>query len=428
MDRCRRFLASLLAICLFASSCSKTGAKPSPPVVPPPDSTTTTTVGTMNINVLLTSSDGQAELIIAEPGGNILLDTLATANAPVVATLKTNDTLLDVTGVYKYGPQNFYVDVYKSINPSRLTTLINTGYQINVRTGATTKCTNYYYNVPAGVLNYNQSGDYFFTNYPNNEFDGIEASPSDNDMEVTYENYAGNYAYLLFPGAGLYSLHKQVTPVDSVDCSHLDSATLLTFNRPTPFTVSNTYSTFIAIPDTTDLTKLISFTDYLEVSNRPGVDFEYANVQVQKYEMNIYGNYPNNDAINYYCYTGTIPTTLPFPQESDYALSSSQTDNVSVTFPNAKPTFYSAYLVDSAIGYTFYASPDSSTIHPVTFLANQKSKLLAGSNLNLLALKQFGFTYFDGLSYSNYLPFLTNVAAVSAHHPTSVSTLTKSFP
>ena len=59
---------------------------------------------------------------------------------------------------------------------------------------------------------------------------------------------------------------------------------------------------------------------------------------------------------------------------------------------------------------------------------NQKSKLLAGANLGALVLKDFSFTYFNGLSYSSYLPYATNAAAVSANRPTSVSSLTKSIP
>src|ERR1700722_10144664 len=213
MIRFNRLLAILLAICLFASSCSKSGAKPSPPVVPPPDTTTTITtrkVGTMTISLLLTTSLGQAELIIAEPGGKVLLDTLPTAGAPVIAALKTNDTLLDVTQVYEFAPQNFYVAAYKSINPSRVTTLSNITYQVKTKVGGTSFSTIFYQNIPAGILSYSATPVWFFTNYPNNQFGNITADPSYGNLKVDYQNYAGNYAYLLFPGAGLYSLHMQV--------------------------------------------------------------------------------------------------------------------------------------------------------------------------------------------------------------------------
>jgi hypothetical protein len=356
------------------------------------------------------------------------LDTLAPTATPIIASLKTNDTLVDVTTVLPQGGNYFTVNSYKSINASTLTGLDVLSYVSNTKTGATTPASIFYDNIPAAVFSANNYQSFAFTNYPYNYSNGSVGSEVNNTLSLNYLNYTGNYAYLIFPAAGLYSLHMQNNAIDTIDCSHLDTAIALTFNRPSPFTMTSTTCIFFGIPDTTDFTKMISFTNYQTETSRPGVDLQYPNVPVQKYELYVNASNTSNDVIGYYSYSHTIPLTLPFPTESDFSLSSTQNDNFSVHFPNAAPTYYAALLNSANIQMAIYARPDSATIHPLTFLTNQKSKLLQGITLSDLAVKNFQFEYVNGLNYGAYLPYITNPAAVNSKQITYASYLKKAIP
>jgi hypothetical protein len=411
-------LLSALILSFSFSSCSKTNSSPS--------TTPSPVVGTMNINVSYPAQGPQFELIISEPGGTVLLDTLAPTNTPIIAALKTNSTVVDLTTVLSQGGNFFSVNTFKSINASTLTGLTPGSYFIKTKLGTTTPSSLFYNNIPSGVISGFNS--FVFTNYPDNSATGSQASSTNNTIALNYLNYTGNYAYMILPSVGLYNLHMQTNAIDTVDCSHLDTAIALTFNRPSPFTVSSLYSSFLGIPDTTDLTKIMAFTSLYTATNRPGVDLQYPNVPVQKYELNVNATNASNDVVDYYCYTNTIPLTLPFPAETDYSLSSTTNDNFSVSFPNTAPTYYAAFLSSANILMAIYAPSDTSTIHPVTLLTNQKSKLLQGVSLSTLAVKTFEFENITGMNYAAFLSYITNPAAIQAKRISSAANLIKTLP
>jgi len=323
-----------------------------------------------------------------------------------------------------------YVYTFKSINLARLSSLgINGGWANEYKMPTTsTKSQIIYYNIPSQVNI--SKGDYFYNNYSYNGLLSIAGDPVDHTVDVTFDNYQGNYSYFLFPQEGLYMLHMQQNTIDSVDCSRPDTAVMLTFSRPVPFTTNYSFCYLYGLPDTTDLSRVISFTDldFQQTSTKPGVDFEYAPIPVQKYEMGYSATYSNNDQISYYAYTKSLPQTLPIPQESDFSISSGQTDDFNITFPNTKPTYYQLGLkADSTLFYTMYVSPDSSNVHPVTFLGGLKSKLLQNARVSSLKLWQFNMSDFNGLNYLNYYGYITNPSAIQAHHVTSVATLTRNY-
>jgi hypothetical protein len=401
---------SVIALCITFYACGKSNSSPSNPnnpVTPPPP--TTPIVGTMNINLAYADGGSQYELIISEPTGKILLDTLSTPPTAIVAALKTNDTLVDVTAIINNGNGATYTAIiYRSINASTLSRLTQTGYNSiggPLKTGTTTYSQILYENVPPGIL-FSGLNQVLFTNFYNNPADQIVVSPADNTVAVHYNNDPGNYAYLLLPSVGLYNLHVQANAIDTVDCTHMDTAISLTFDRPEPFTINTQYSSFIGIYDTTDLTKVIGLSDYLLAPpSRLGVDFEYPNIPVQKYELSFNATNASNDVLEFYTYSSTIPKTLPLPKEADFNISSAQNDNFVVTFPANKPTYYFVQLTCSNATVTMYSRPDSSTMHPVSFLTNLKCKLLRSVNLSLLSPTEFEVNNYNGMNYSTYLPF-----------------------
>ena len=417
------FVCSLLVIFL---ACHKTDSKPGSQATTPPPK-----VGTMNINFNYGVQGYQYELIISEPGGTVLLDTLAMGTIPVVAALKTNDTLVDITTILPQGGAYFTITVFKSVNASTITGLPGYDYIIvdGLKAVTTTPASIYYENIPSGILTYSASPQFLFSNFPWNDFSGASTYPSANAIHITYNNYAGNYAYFLLPSAGLYNLHMQVNASDTVDCTKMDTAISLTFNRPQPFTVNSLYSSFIGIPDTTDLTKVVAFTDFSAAPpSRAGVDFEYPNIPVQKYELNVSAVNASNDGISYYSYADTIPRTLPFFQESDFAVTSTQNNNFSVSFPGARPTYYATSWRDSSLVMIIYSPADSGTQHPLTLLTNQNSKLLKGFNFNPFTFGQFTMANINGMSYGPYLRYITNQAAVKSNRVTFATSLAKAYP
>jgi hypothetical protein len=390
------------ASCVILLSCHKTDSKPAGTTTPPP------TVGTMNINFDYGPQGSQYELIISEPGGTVLLDTLAVGAVPVIATLKTNDTLVDLTTIISLGSSYYDIYCYKSINASRITTPPSSDYTIadGLKTGTTTPASIYYENIPQGALTNTLSPQFLFTNFPWNVFTNAVTSVSPNYVSINYNNYAGNYAYFLLPSAGLYNLHIQVNAADTVDCTHMDTAISLTFNRPQPFTVNSQLSTFIGIPDTTDLTKIIGFTYFNAAPpSRAGVDFEYPNIPVQKYELDVLATNANNDNMSYYYLGDSIPLTLPFFQESDFSVTSTVNTNFTVSFPNTQPTYYATSWRDSSLVMVIYSPADSGTQHPLALLTNQNPKLLKGFNFNAFALGQFTIANINGMSYNGWLNY-----------------------
>jgi hypothetical protein len=206
----------------------------------------------------------------------------------------------------------------------------------------------------------------------------------------------------------------------------MDTAATLTFNRPFPFTSIVGASTLYAIPDTNDLTKIISFSNPAG-SIGQGFDFEYAPIPVEKYDMNYLATNDNNDILNYYAYTDTLPKTLPLLQTSDYSISSSDPDNFSVTFPGSRPSYYQLTYINFSLSYTVWVSPDSATMHPLTFLANQNCKLLENVNPASASLRGFTMVDFDGFNYAGYFQYSTNPAAIKAKPIPHLTSLLKQY-
>ncbi|HEY4337230.1 MAG TPA: hypothetical protein VGM89_15070, partial [Puia sp.] len=116
---------------LLLTACHKDSTPPTP--LPP-------TIGTMAINLLFGSvgdtSNYRFELIISEPGGKVLLDSIAPPNAPVKTTLKTNSKLVDITTIRVYPPDGtpdsvLALNIYKSVNPTDWVTLTPNSYHVS---------------------------------------------------------------------------------------------------------------------------------------------------------------------------------------------------------------------------------------------------------------------------------------------------------
>jgi hypothetical protein len=112
-------LLTLSALLLLAVSCKKSES---------PQSTAQPPTGKLSIALSYPYSSTQPaqdfELIISEPGGKVLLDTIAPENTTIEATLQTNAMLVDVTTLAQDADTNLTVMTYKGVNPASWQTAI----------------------------------------------------------------------------------------------------------------------------------------------------------------------------------------------------------------------------------------------------------------------------------------------------------------
>ncbi len=190
----------------------------------------------MKIN--LATSNLVQEIIFSDSGGKILLDTMTAYPSPLVASLVTSQTLIDVTTIYYDTPESQYeVSTYKAVNPSTWTSVdlgLYWGQSFPILTS--TNATVVYNNVPGLV------GSLYMVNDFVSAVNYVNGGTLNGSMTVTYPSYnAGNYVYLLSPQTGLYNFH--IPPqgkADTVDLSAMDTVQTLYYLDPPGYTLGNT--------------------------------------------------------------------------------------------------------------------------------------------------------------------------------------------
>lgn len=387
-----------LTLALFLSSCGK--HNDGSPVARPP------VLGTININLTTVPvALDSLEVIISESGGKVLLDTLGPINNSLVATLHTNQKLLDYTLIYYDSYSSVYVvTTDKGVDLSNWTELQQSSYSAFISSLPSRQASILYTNIPL-----NQGSIYMNDYVGSNGYSTISGPP--NSYGFTYTQYGtNNYMYLLFSGTGLYNFHIPKGLTDTVDLSHMDTAVTLNFKMPVGYTVNSSY--LIGIMDTTDFGRSVILYDNLVYPGQP--DMEYPRKLVQKYEPYIYAS--NGNGQNYFAYYGygdSIPATLPIPNASAaYTISASQNTNFSVKFGSVSPSYYTSSWNSTTIRWTLNSSPDSTTLNPVGLLTSLNSKMLKGQNFSGLAAFGFGYESAQGFKYQDFFSYVHNPALI----------------
>jgi len=403
---------SILALSSLLFSCKKDSTHTSTSVAPP-------VTGTMNIN--LSYNPGSAfELIISETGGKILLDTLTPASGNnIIATLKTNQTLVDYTLVnYDSGASAYYASTYKGVNPSSWTWLTAGDYFAPEGPLPSRSASILYTNTPVGNIY-----PYIFNDYVGT-FSSSPTNTSAGDLAFNYsQNGSNNYLYLLFPALGMYNFHIPKGLNDTVDLTSMDTAVMLNFNKPAEYTMQS--CTLIGVMDTTDFSRNVVLYGFLHYPGTP--DMEYPRKLVQKLELSANAASSNNDYASYYSYGDSIPSTLPLADESSYTITSTQNTNFSLKFLSAAPSYYTTGWKTQGITWALSASPDSTTLNPLSLLTALKSKMLQGIDLSGLSLSSFGFEAAQGLDYAGFLSYVCNPNLIKTQRLSSSIQFSKSF-
>jgi hypothetical protein len=409
-------LLFILALALVLS-CNRTM---NPPPAPPP------TAG-ISINLTYPESNPvygkQIELIINEPGGAILLDSIIPVNIPIVTTLHTTQKLVDITTVVNDSSAGtIYVTTWKAADPTGWTTPYPNGYNIYDYNTSGTKAEIYYANLPAP-----QSPNAIFSNGVNST--AFSAVPSGGpgpapygSLTINYYRHAGNYAYFCDPIQKLYNLHIPVGDADTVDLSQMDTAVKVNYYRPG---YSYTACNLVGDMDTTNIKRAILL--YLPTFG-PGFDttavqnFCYPPKFVEKYELRVYAHtLDKKNYISYYSYGPQVPATMPFPDSTGYVLNSTLPDNISFTFLNVNPSYVGSQWItaSSKVNWTLFSSPDSTQLHPLSMLTSFHSKMLQQQDLSTLSYYSWGYGTADQLNYQSYFSFVCNEQRALTSRPGS---------
>ena len=366
--------------------------------------------GTISIDLIYPNADttdygSTFELIVSEPYGKVLLDTLAPYNAPIIAKMKTKMPLVDVS-VILYSPTfNFYLaEVYKSVQPGQWTTIPGNSFPLN------------FPNAIAGTITYTNPplvdwNTVHFSSLPTTSTvqPGV-SSYNSSELDISYSGLAGkNIAYLILPTLNQYSYQTIQSVNDTISLSQMDSTVPVHFNMPPQYSLASSY--MYGYLDTTDYTKYLLLYSYYQPLAQGDLQYPPRNkVPVQKYSYGVESTTQNNEFLAFRKFGVAAPVgtlNIPFPTTPIYTLNSTKNDSFSVSFAQA-PTNYTTSWSVGNVTMVITTPPDSSQLRPLTLLTTLHSKLLQGQSLSGLALQNFGYETIPGLTYSAYFAHQTD--------------------
>jgi hypothetical protein len=365
------------------------------------------------------TSTNSIELIISEPGGKVLLDTITPANTHITANLNTTDTLVDLTNIYYDTYQKLYsIQTHKSVNPSSWSSDAILDYYAPAGPHPA--------NLVAGTLTYtNVSGpnEFFFQNMFG---PASEVFTSPNTITETLTALPGNYAYILFPASGLYKMNV-FTGNATVDCFNMDTAVSANFT-PSSYFSSYSFSRVYGYTDSTNLNSEIELNfDQATQFGTPNPELLYPAKNIQKYAVLGYFSNGSQEQSESYTYGNTVNTNITYPDPNSYTLGSTQNNNFTVSWKSTKPTYYFTTWSDAGISWELYANPDSTTLDPVALLTAQNPKMLKGHNFTDLTLSEFLFENVQGYNYSGFQNLACDSVQIWKNRLTSTTVYYKLF-
>jgi hypothetical protein len=388
-------------------------------------SDSTTTTGTLKINLITGGqfeaayAPGTCELIISEPAGKVLLDTVVTPYTTINASLRTNDTLVDVTNIFYDSYQgNYIATTYKAVNPTAWANDYNLSYFApTARLSSSTTAAMVYLNMPnLNNFMFDQSSIQAITDTIDNL----------NHLAIgVYYYVPGNYAYMMCAPLGLYSMHMPQSLRDTVDCTHLDTAVAVNFTPPSYYNFSSSY--LYGYVDTTNISTALFLYTYYANPLWTLQELWYPPKYFEKYALETTFTSSNKEIVTAYSYTNSISADIAYPDPGSYTIGASQNNHFAITWNAGKPTYYYTIWQDSTVTWTLYAPPDSATLNPLATLTAQTSEMLKGTNLSPLALKSFQFENVSGYNYNSFLALTCDSALLQKTRVSGGVAYNKSF-
>jgi hypothetical protein len=363
-----------LAMCLF--ECSKKDQPPVTPPVTPPVKNDSVTIGLgLIFSASKNNSNGTFELIVSTTNGNKLLDTLAPINTPVVASVRSDKKLVDVTVVHFYtGIAKYSVNVFRAVDPTGWDTLmLSSSYTIPVNTDSVSAG-------PAHVTYINPpgyTGQPIFNNYSGTgpgggmSYNGIA-------INVDYNRYPSSMRYLMLPDQALYKFTPASQDHDTVDLSTMEQGKKATFDRPGGFQLK--YVDLYGVMDPANFNKTLHL--FNSVNPVQGAEIAFPRTQVTKYHLNAnFSNSASKEDISFFSYGDSVATFVDGLYVGDYMVTNSVPDDVELLFYR-KPGYYMTSWSSNDTYMNYYASADSSKTGPEAFVQKIKSKILATADVS----------------------------------------------
>jgi hypothetical protein len=386
-------------------SCRKIIGIEPPPGRNPGDSTLA--IDLTYVNTDTTDFGNTFELIISEPGGRILLDTIAPDNTPVIAKMTTTQLLVDVSTII-YSPtfNSYDVTISKSVKPEEWIAL--GGAPLHYPNGVPATIT--YTNAPVVDPN-----TVHFASLPTSVSAENGPTYSGNQITMNYYGFPGNnIGYILFPTLGQYSYQPVHSLTDTISLAQMDTTVKVFYNIPPQYSFVTTDMT--GYFDSTNVTKTLNLYGYYQ--RLPLADLQYpppSQVSFQKYYWEVDATTANNEFLTYRNYASNPPTgTLnpPLPATPIYTLNSTSNDSFSVSFSQQPTSYATAWTIGSAsnIQLSIGAPPDSTLTHPLPLLTSLHSKMLQGQTLSPFTVQNFSYDMVPGVDYNSRILHSTNPA------------------
>jgi hypothetical protein len=375
--------------------------------IPPPPGDST--ANDINVNIYyyddIDQGQDQWELIINEPSGKLLLDTVAPANTTIKAHLQTTSRLVNVSTVIYDASYNFYTALtYRNVNPRSWTGLPFPGNTlVPVDTLTSTTATAYYTHPPYlsnpnGGYNYIWMSDYIASGGVNT-VDYEPAYPAYQPgglLTLNYQRHLNNPVYLLFPQLGLYNFHQPpVSGNDTVDLSHIDTAVMINYSLPSSFSPQSAW--LMGYADTADPTKSMTlYNNFFDGSLPVDVEFPSRGIPACQLIFSA-GNAATNEYLTYDGYVSHPASSINWLTAADYTLRSNAQDSFAVSFGSQTPSIYTMNWIAGPVYYEIYSAPDGATLHPFTWFSHLGSKLLQNQPLTSLTPWYFSFQQNTGI-------------------------------
>ena len=402
----KKLILPILTVCLFTLfSCHKDHVSGPIPIN-----------DTLRLN-LISSEAGYSnltqfnvELIVSEPGGKVLLDTITPGNTHISVALATNASTVDLTNIYATGVSSKLITIttYRGVNPANWAGDYNLSDQFPMGPW------------PAALLpdtlNYTNLPTVTYTLFSQNQFmppGGYGEPSSPTALTEEYPMLPGNYAYLLCSTLGLYKMIIPSQTNQTIDCSTMDTAATATF---TPSSYYSYYSSTVnGYSDSNNLNTLLQLYFNEAILNNGLPQLEYPTKNIQNYAVRGDFFHGTQEEAETYSVGPGINPNIVFPDPNAYSLGATQNNQFSVAWNAAEPTYYKTFWLDSTINWTIYASPDSAAFNPIALLTAQKSKMLQGQDLTLLKLNYFQYGAVPGYDYAAYLGLVCDSTQLWKH-------------
>ncbi|HEV2478471.1 MAG TPA: hypothetical protein VGS79_02355 [Puia sp.] len=402
-----------------------------------------------DININLTYRDTQDsakndqwEVIISEPAGKVLLDTISPVNTALSAHLHTASYVVNATYVFRGTTYNTYsVTTYRNVDPRSWTAMPAPYLSLILGDTISPSERITYYTHPPYLSNFEGTdfNDIIVSDYT--WALGLAGNPDYQPTDPTYQpgglltvyNWAhgGNPVYTLFPQPGFYNFHTPpATGNDTVNLTHMDTTIKVNYRVPASYSIF--FNTLLGYADTTNLNRSMTLfiNEYIGGNPYPA-DLEYPPTGVQAYDLDLEAsNSATGEFIAYLNYDTRVPSSVNWLTSADYTLNANLQDSFNIHFNGVKPTFYDMKWRSGKIEFEMYSAPDDATLHPYTWFTHLGSKLLNGQSIPSLSPLNLYFVEATGLpsDFNGYLnAFATTATPITPPLGTGVIAYSKSW-